>query len=568
MPRFSPSRLATCVALASTLGFAAAAVAQVNPDLYAGLQWRNIGPFHGGRIAAVSGVIGQPNVYYMAPSQGGIWKTTSAGVKWYPIFDKITAVESIGSLAVAPSDPNTIYAGSGDSTAGGNGDGMYKSTDAGQTWQLIGLRDTIKINRIVVDPKDPNLVLASTQGDATHHGGGIYRSTDGGQTWTNVLKPEGVDGTRELASEFDDPSIMFAATSGTGGRGFGGPGAQRQSKPAELFKSTDEGTTWTQITTIPNYPSVISVAVAMGTNGQRVYVIGNAIEGGSGLFRSDDGGQTWKHMAGHDTRIANGQGGYNCGVWVDPKNPDVVYTASTAEYRSTDGGVTFEAFKGAPGGEDYHEQWIDPTDGNHIEIGADQGATVTLNGGKTWSLWYSEPISQVYHVTTDNQYPYWVLASQQDTGAVMERSRGDWGQINFFDWLPLPSSEFGTITADPLHPHIIYGVGYGLGGGGGGLVKIDEATGQWENVAPNFGADARKYRPNRDFAKKFDTAFDPSALYVAYQCLVVSHDGAQTWKAFSPDLTTTKGQPQVACGTPAPPRGAAAAGRGGRGAVG
>jgi photosystem II stability/assembly factor-like uncharacterized protein len=539
------------VAFASMLALTLSAAAQVKPDLYSGLKWRNVGPFHGGRISSVTGVIGQPAVFYFGAPQGGIWKTTSAGVTWFPIFDQITSVDSVGAIQVAPSDPNIVYAGAGDPIGGSLGNGMWKSTDAGKTWQHIGLENTVKIDRILVDPNDPNLVIVSALGDATHDGGGIYRSTDGGQTWTNVLKPDGYDGTRELEYEYDKPNIMLAATQGTGG-GFG-PGPRPKAKPPLVYKSTDEGKTWTEIK-IPPFPGRVGLAIAMHTNGQRMYIVGNNIENGSGLFRSDDGGNTWRHMAGDDTRISNGQGAYSCGVYVDSQNPDILYTVSTAFYRSTDGGVTFHAFKGAPGGEDYHKIWIDPTNGKRMMIGADQGATVTLDGGKTWSLWYTQPISQVYHVNTDSQYPYWIVTSQQDTGAVMVKSRGMWGQLNFIDWSPVPSSEFGVITPDPQNPHILYAVGYGPGGGGGSeLVKIDMSNGQWQNVAPNFGAGAEKYRSGRDFQKKFDTAFDPSSLYVAYQCLLVTRDGARTWKAFSPDLTTAKGAPPVACGTPLPP---------------
>jgi len=541
------------LALASVLVFtlALSAAAQVKPDLYAGLKWRNVGPFHGGRISSVSGVIGQPGVYYAGTPQGGIWKTTSAGVTWYPIFDQVTNADSIGAVQVAPSNPNIIYAGTGDPIGGSLGNGMWKSTDAGKTWQHIGLENTVKIDRILVDPNDANLVIASTLGDETHDGGGIYRSTDGGNTWTNVLKPEGYDGTREVEYAYDEPNVMLADTQGTGGGR--GPGPQPKTKPPLVFKSTDEGKTWTEIK-IPPFPGRVSVVIAMHTNAKRIYIVGNPIENGSGLYRSDDGGNTWQHLAGKDTRIGNGQGAYSCGVFVDSQNPDIVYTVSTAMYRSTDGGVTFQAFKGAPGGEDYHEAWISPDNGRHMVIGADQGASVTLDGGGTWSLWYTQPISQVYHVNTDSQYPYWIVTSQQDTGAVMVKSRGMWGQLDFTDWSPVPSSEFGVITPDPREPHILYAVGYGPGGGGGSeLVKINMSNGQWENVAPNFGADANKYRSNRDFQKKFDTAFDPSALYVAYQCLVVSRDGAHTWKAFSPDLTTAKGAASIACGTPAPP---------------
>jgi photosystem II stability/assembly factor-like uncharacterized protein len=545
--RFAYWALASVSVLALTLS----AAAQVNPELYSGLKWRNDGPFHGGRISSVTGAIGQPGVFYFGAPQGGIWKTTSAGVTWFPIFDEVKSVDSVGAIQVAPSNPDIVYAGAGDPIGGSLGNGMWKSTDAGKTWQHIGLEDTVKIDRILVDPTNPNLVMVSALGDDTHPGGGIYRSTDGGQTWTNVLKrPDGYDGTREVEYAYDEPNIMLADTQGTGGFRFGPPS---KTKPPLVFKSTDEGQSWTQIK-IPAFPGRVAVAIAMHTNGQRIYIVGNPIEKGSGLFRSDDGGATWKHMAGDDTRIGNGQGSYSSGVFVDSQNPDVVYTVSTAMYRSIDGGVTFHAFKGAPGGEDYHKVWIDPTNGKRIVVGTDQGASVSLDGGQTWSLWYTEPISQVYHVATDSQYPYWIMASQQDTGAVMISSRGTWGQVNFTDWSPLPSSEFGIITPDPQSPHFLYGVGYGPGGGGGSdLIKIDMSTGQWQNVAPNFGADATKYRSSRDFQKEFDTAFDPNALYVAYQCLLVSRDGAHSWKPFSPDLTTPKGKPEVACGTPLPP---------------
>ncbi len=541
---------------------------RVSPDLYAGLRWRNIGPFHGGRISAVTGVIGDAGTFYMGTPQGGVWKTTSAGVRWDPIFDEVTDADGVGAIQVAPSNPNIVYVGTGDSVAGPSGNGMYKSTDAGRTWTHIGLDEALKINKLVVDPKDPTLVLASATGDDKGRGSGVYRSTDGGGTWTKVLEPEGGGGTRDLEYAFDMPTVLFAATQGTlplwGGRP-AAAGATPAGKPARLYKSDDEGKTWSEVKSLPAYPGRISVAVAMRTGGRRVYVVGNAIENGSGVFRSDDGGATWKHVGNGEARVANGQGNYGSGVWVDPQDPDVVYVASIPLYRSTDGGNTFAVFKGAPGGEDYHCMWIDPTNGRRMLVGADQGASVTLDGGQTWSSWYNQPVGQLYHVATDTRYPYWVMGAEQDTGAVMTRSRGNFGQINAFDASPLPSSEFGTITPDPLRPEILYGVGYGAGQGGGTLIKIDMATAQWGNVAPNFGADGAKYRATRDFWKRFDTAFEPTALYVGYQCLLVTRDGAKTWTAFSPDLTTAKGQPAVACGTPLPPAPQAAPAGGPRG---
>ena len=534
-------------------------------DLFAGLRWRNIGPFHGGRVSAVTGAIGQPGTFYLGAPIGGIWKTTNAGVSWFPIFDQFTNVDSIGAIQVAPSDPNIVYAGTGDSVQGPSGDGMYKSTDAGKTWTHIGLEETTKINKMVVDPKDPNLVVVSTQGDAQHNGRGIYRTTDGGKTWENTLRPENANGTRDVEYAYDTPNVIFATSQGGGGGfggfgGGGGAGAPQGPNGTALFKSTDSGKTWTKVTTLPPYNGRISVAIAMHTNGQRVYVIGTPLQGGSGLSRSDDGGQTWQHMAGDETRISNGQGNYSSGVWVDVENPDILYTIATTIYRSTDGGKTFSAFKGAPGGEDPHVAWFDPTDNKRIFFGFDQGPAITLDGGQTWSGYYQIPIAQIYHISTDNQYPYWVMGSQQDTGAIMTRSRSDQGQITVMDWYPLPSSEFGTVVPDPLKPTTIYGVGYG-NGQGNGMIKIDLATGQWGNVAPNFGTDRSLYAESFDFWKRFDTAFEPKALYVGYNCILVTRDGAQTWKSFSPDLTTPKGQPMVPCGvaptpTPTPSPGA------------
>src|ERR1051326_5032049 len=541
--------LLTAIVLIDSVDARVATNDAVTQDLFSGLRWRNIGPFHGGRISAVTGAIGQPGTFYLGAPLGGAWKTTNAGVSWFPIFDQFTNVDSVGAIQVAPSDPNIVYLGTGDSVQGSSGDGMYKSTDAGKTWTHIGLDETTKIDKMVVDPKDPNIVVASTQGDAQHNGRGIYRTIDGGKTWENTLRPENANGTRDVEYAFDMPNVIFATSQGAGG-GFGGGGggsAPQGPNGTALYKSIDEGKSWTKVSSLPQYNGRISVAIAMHTNAQRVYVIGTPLQGASGLSRSDDGGQTWQHMAGDETRIANGQGNYSSGVWVDVANPDVLYTIATTIYRSTDGGKTFSAFKGAPGGEDPHVAWLDPPDNKRIFFGFDQGPAITLDGGQTWSGYYQIPIAQLYHLSTDNQYPYWVMASQQDTGAIMTRSRGDWGEITEFDWLPLPSSEFGIVMPDPLKPTTVYGVGYGIGQGNG-LIKIDLATGQWGNVAPNSGTDRNLYAESFDFWKRFDTKFEPKALYVGYNCIVVTRDGAQTWKAFSPDLTAPKGQPMMPCG--------------------
>jgi photosystem II stability/assembly factor-like uncharacterized protein len=532
----------------------------VDPSLLSGLQWRNIGPFRGGRVSAVTGAIGQPGVFYIGLPLGGVWKTTSAGMTWQPIFDGVKEASSVGAVQVAPSDPNIVYVGMGDLITGGGineGNGVYKSADAGRTWTHLGLDDTRQIPSILVDPHDPNLVMIAAQGNihAQSETRGLYRSTDGGKTWTKTLYVDNQTGIQEITWAFDNPSVMLATTvrhytapgAGRGGAG-GGGGAAAGPSGTMLFKSTDEGMTWKEITGngLPALTGRTSIAIAMHTNSQRMFIIGNF-----GLYRSDDGGATWRQMAANDRRIANGQNGYNCGVYIDPQNPDVMYTINTSSFKSTDGGNTFTGFKGAPGGDDPQQMWIDPTNGQRMLLGVDQGATISLDGGLNWSSWYNQATAQVYHISVDNSYPYWVYATQQDAGSIASRSRGDLGEITPFDWYPTAGYEFGSIVADPLNPRIVY-----AGGPAAGIVKITYPSGQWINVSPNVDTSLALRKVGNQ--PLLWTPTNPHELLVGFQYLMATTDGGMHWKKLSPDLGYPKGEVP-------PPR---TAGRGGRGARG
>ena len=543
------ARRTTIAALGLLIGLAPhmkaqAASAPVDPRLYADLTWRNLGPFRAGRVGAVSGVIGQPGVFYAGFPGGGLWKSTNAGQTWVPVFDSVKEVSSVGAVEVAPSDPNVIYVGTGDMITGGTldqGNGVYKSTDAGTTWRSLGLEGTKHIQTILVDPRSPDVVLVGALGDHVHSNDmrGVYRSTDGGRSWTKTLHVGDEIGITKLARAFDVPDVIFA----TSARHYAPPGYtvtryrswQFSLGPdtgrtgTAVYKSLDGGVTWKEIAGagLPRLDGRLSIAVAMGTGARRVYLITNRA-----LYRSEDGGDSWRQVAADDERIHNGQGGYSAGVYVDPKDPDLVYTLNTTAYRSTDGGRTFTGMLGAPGGDDPQQMWIDPTDGRRMLMGFDQGATVSLDGGDTWSSWYNQSTEQLYHLSTDTSYPYWVYATQQDAGAIRTRSRGNMGAITMFDWSPVSGWEWGTIIPDPLDPNTVYA-------SGAGIVRISYPSEQWINVSPAVDPAANARATSTQ--PLVWAPWNPRLLMVGLNYVAGTTDGGAHWTRMSPDLGIPKG---------------------------
>jgi len=537
MPEIRPRPFLRPAVAAFLVLLGAAPARPASAQLVAGLVWRNVGPFRAGRVSAVSGAVGEAGVFYAGFPTGGLWRTSNAGTTWVPIFDAVTSVSAIGAVEVAPSDTSVIYVGTGDMPTGGNineGDGVYRSDDAGRSWRHLGLDSTKQIPSILVDPKDPDLVLVAAQGDLHAKGGqrGVYRSTDGGRTWTRTLTVDDETGIQKLAWAYDQPGVVFATTdrhyvepraAGRGGAGGNGPTG------TALYKSTDQGLTWHEVTGggLPRLFGRTSLAVAMHTGAQRVYLIGNF-----GLYRSDDGGTSWRRMDSTDSRVGNGQGGYNCGVYVSSANPDVVITVNTSSYISTDGGNTFTGFKGAPGGDDPQQLWIDPTDGQRMLLGMDQGATVTLDGGRTWSLWYNQSTEQVYHIAVDNSWPYWIYASQQDAGAIRTRSRGNYGAITPMDWSPVGAWEWGTDVPDPRDPNIVYGSGVGV-------FKITWPSEQIINVGP--GLDPKSHLRSSRSQPLLWAPWNPRELLFGTQYVMATTDGGVHWTKLSPDLGYPKG---------------------------
>lgn len=524
-----------------TLGLAAALLTaspithasgqQIDPALYEGLTWRLIGPHRGGRTKAVVGVPSRPGLFYVGFVNGGVWRSTDYGRIWTPIFDD-QPTGSVGALAVAPSDPDVIYVGSGEGMQRPDlttGDGIYRSGDGGRTWTHLGLRDGQQIPQIQVDPRDPNRIFVAVLGHpyGPNEERGVFRSSDGGRSFEKVLYRGPTVGAADVTLDPVNPDVVYAAL----WESQHGPweNAVFSGPESGLFKSTDGGTTWRRIgrglPTGEEGLGRVGIGIAPSLPSRVYAIVGSPRERG-GLYRSDDAGESFRRVQ-TDPRIWGRDGDFN-EVKVDPMDPDVVYAANVVTWKSTDGGETFEAFRGAPGGDDYQRIWIDPTNPKVIALAADQGVVITVNGGESFSSWYNQPTAQFYHVSTDNAFPYRVCGGQQESGSACISSRGDDGQITFREWHPVGVEEYGYVAPDPLDPDIVYG---------GKVSRFDRRTGDRQNVGP------KPLRGDGYFTIRTQPLLfaptDPRTLYFASNTLWKTTDGAQTWQQISPDLTRT-----------------------------
>ena len=503
-------------------------------SLYQDLQWRMIGPFRGGRTRAATGVPSQPNVFYIGQVNGGVWKSNDYGRTWSPIFDR-QPTQSIGAIAAAASDPNVVYVGSGEGLHRPDlsvGDGIYKSTDSGETWTHLGLRDAQQIPALAIDPRDPNRVFAAVLGHpyGPNRERGIFRTTDGGQTWQKVLYRDENTGGSDVEIDPSNPNLIYASL--WEGRqapwedhnDYGGDGGG-------LFKSVDSGNTWRRLAKgLPQNLLQINLAIAPSQT-TRLYASTATTQpgpAGLGIYRSDDGGENWYRVT-TDRRPAMRIGGGDLPVLkVDPANPDVVYSVSIVTLRSDDGGKTWSAFRGAPGGDDYQNIWINPGNPKIILLVSDQGAIVSVNGGETWGSWYNQPTAQLYHASVTNTFPYRVCGGQQESGSVCISSWGNDGEITFRDWRPVGVIEYGYVAPDPLDPEIVYGAGRNA------VTRFHWSTGQVENVSPI--PIRGEYRTDRTQPVMFSPA-DPHLMYYAANVVFKTTNGGSSWQAISPDLT-------------------------------
>jgi photosystem II stability/assembly factor-like uncharacterized protein len=538
--------------------------APVPTDFYSGLRWRMLGPFRGGRVAAATGVPGRPNEFYFGAVNGGVWKTTDGGRVWTPIFDS-QSTASIGAIAIVPSQPNTIYVGSGESTlrdSVGYGNGVYKSVDAGKTWTHLGLDETHHIGKIAIDPKNPDRIFVAAIGKlyAANEERGLFRSTNGGRSWEKVLGDQNV-GAVEVVIDPSNSSVIYAGLWNTRRPPWftyaptNGPGGG-------IFKSTDGGSKWTRLTNGLPRDGIGRTGIAIApSNPNRVYAIVDCLvpeappqvepplgtpapqpspagarpssppPGQGGFFRSDDGGTTW-------TRLSNdpalwGRGWYFEKIAVDPTDADTVYVPNVAVNRTRDGGKTWVVLRGSPGGDDYHQAWINPADPNTMIVASDQGAVITRNARAddprevTWTSWLNQPTAQIYHLSVDYRFPYWVTGAQQDSGAIAIRSRGKFAEISMHDWEPIaPGGESGYTAGDPLNPGVVFG-------GDGQRWNLDA------NIPVEGTSSPKSPEPARsDWTQPlvFSKA-DKRSLYYANQFLFKTVDGAKTWMQISPDLT-------------------------------
>jgi photosystem II stability/assembly factor-like uncharacterized protein len=505
---------------------------QVPENTYQELHWRMIGPFRGGRTRAATGVPSQPNVFYMGQVNGGVWKTDDYGRTWNPIFDH-ESTQSIGAIAVAASDPNVIYAASGEGLHRPDlsvGNGIYKSTDAGKTWTHLGLRDGLQIPALAVDPRDPNHVFAAVLGHpyGPNEERGLFRSTDGGKSWQKAIYKDENTGASDVEIDPSNPDVIYASM-WEAREGPWEDGNEVNGTGGGLYKSTDGGNTWHPLSNgLPKDLSQIYVAIA-ATDSRRLYATVGSASGALGVYRSDDAGENWSKIT-DDPRPSGRIGGGDLSIpRVDTSNPDVVYCASTVTMRSTDGGKTWSGFRGAPGGDDYQNLWINPSDPKIILLVSDQGALVTVNGGASWSSWYNQPTAQIYHVAVTPTFPYKVCGGQQESGSVCISSRGNDGAITFRDWHPVGVIEYGYVAPDPLDADIIYG------GGRNEVSKFHWSTGEVQNVTPIPFRDAQ-HRTDRSEPTMF-SPLDPHVLYFASNVLFKTSDGGNTWQTISPDLT-------------------------------
>jgi photosystem II stability/assembly factor-like uncharacterized protein len=509
--------------LAASMAFAAS----YDAKFFGEMRWRSIGPYRGGRTKSAAGVASQPNVFYIGVCNGGVWKSNDFGRTWWPIFDD-QPTGSIGAIAVAPSDPNIVYVGSGEGLQRpdlSTGDGMYKSADAGKTWVHLGLGGGQQIPQIAVDPRNPDRLFVAVLGHpyGPNEERGIYRSTDGGRTFQKVLYKDENTGGSDVAIDPANPDTVYAALWET--RQGPWENSSWDGKNGGIFKSTDGGATWRQLTQgLADGVTQANLAIAP-SDPKRIYA-SIASGRGTGIYRSDDAGESWTRIT-TDPRPATRIGGGDLSVpAVDPKNPDIVYSASIVTWKSIDGGKTWTGIRGAPGGDDYQRIWINPNHPGIMLIVSDQGAIVTVNGGETWSSWYNQPTAQMYHVNPDNAFPYRLCSGQQESGSACVSSRGNDGAITFREWHPVGTEEYGYAVPDPLDPDLVFG---------GKLTRYDRRTGQVANVSPKplRGADFRTLRT----APVVFSQADPHVLYFAANTLWKTRDGGNNWQQISPDLT-------------------------------